>query len=61
MKFYERLDPTERKRLVLSAVAFDASMEGMSEATEDCLMELRALDRGELSVTLSESTDQKSK
>lgn len=60
MKFYERLDPTERKKLVLNAVAVDAAMEGMSEATEDCLRELRALDRGELSVTLLESAGQKS-
>lgn len=59
MKFYERLDPVERRKLVLGAVAFSSAMEGMDGATEECLSELRDLERGEVAVTLSEPADQK--
>lgn len=45
MKYYERLAPHERKKLVLGAVAFSSAMEGMSESRDRCLAELRALER----------------
>lgn len=45
MKYYERLTPDERKKLVLGAVAFSSAMEGMSESRDRCLAELRALER----------------
>ncbi|MDK9719838.1 MAG: hypothetical protein OEL53_01495 [Rhodospirillales bacterium] len=44
MKYYERLNPLERKRLVLCAAAFDAAMEGMDGAKASCLKALRDLD-----------------
>lgn len=59
MKYYERLDPVERKKLVLRAVAVDSYMEGMDNAQEACLKELRELDRGEISSTISEPVGQK--
>ncbi len=55
MKFYERLDPIERRKLVLNAVAISSVMEGMDESKKECLEELRAIERGEV------STDQKNK
>ncbi len=45
MRYYENLDPVERRRLVLGAVAFSSAMEGMSEARDSCLKELRELER----------------
>lgn len=59
MKFYERLDLVERKKLVLGAVAFDAAMEGMDESKEECLEELRAIERGEISANLAAGVDRK--
>lgn len=47
MKYYENLDPLERKKLVLRAVAVDSYMEGMDQSVEDCLTELRDLDTSE--------------
>lgn len=47
MKYYENLDPIERKKLVLRAVAVDSYMEGMSQSVEDCLNQLRELEAGE--------------
>lgn len=45
MKYYENLDPLERKKLVLRAVAFSSAMEGMQQSRQECLEELRALER----------------
>ncbi len=59
MKFYENLNPVERKKIVLRAVEVDSYMEGMTVAREECAQELRKLDRGEVSSTLLEPTAQK--
>jgi hypothetical protein len=45
MKFYENLDPVERKKMVLRAVAFSSAMEGMSQAKQECIENLAALER----------------
>jgi hypothetical protein len=44
MKFYERLNLVERKKMVLNAVASSSVMEGMLEAKIDCLKELERLE-----------------
>ncbi|MBF0246905.1 MAG: hypothetical protein HQL36_02360 [Alphaproteobacteria bacterium] len=59
MKFYERLDPLERKKLVLRAVAVDSYMEGMGQSVRDCLEELRKLETAEASATASAPVPQK--
>lgn len=58
MKFYERLNPVERKKLVLGAAAFDAAMEGMSVAKADCVEALRAIEREQMAATTVRSGDQ---
>lgn len=45
MKYFERLNPLERKKLVLGAVAFSSAMEGMDASRDQCLEELRTLER----------------
>lgn len=59
MKFYKRLDPLERKKLVLRTVAFSSAMEGMSVAKNECLKELRKLERKKASTTLLRPAVQK--
>jgi len=53
MKYFERLDPLERKKLVLRAVAVDLYMEGMDQSVQDCVEELRKLNRHETKTTTS--------
>ena len=53
MKYYENLDPIERKKLVLRAVAVDSYMEGMDQSVADCLEELRKLENHEGTATVS--------
>lgn len=45
MKFYENLDPVERKKLILRAVATCSYFEGMDEGVKQCLGNLAALER----------------
>ncbi len=59
MKFYENLSPSERKKLVLRAVAVDSYMEGMISAQEECLEMLREVEREDKSANLAEPTDRK--
>lgn len=59
MKFYERLDPVERKKLVLNAVASSSVMEGMSQSKAECLKELRVLERRKVATTTVVSAGQK--
>ena len=47
MMYFERLSPGERKRVVLGAVAFSSAMEGMSATRDQCVEQLRALEREE--------------
>jgi hypothetical protein len=54
MKFYERLDSEERHALVLDAVAASSSMEGLKASRDDCLKELRTLERRHVTATVSE-------
>ncbi|MBF0093527.1 MAG: hypothetical protein HQL33_10005 [Alphaproteobacteria bacterium] len=58
MKYFERLSVDERKRIILSAVAFSSAMEGMSDSRDRCLEELRALDREKTTDILTTPTDQ---
>lgn len=58
MKYYERLSPIERKKLVLGAVAFSTAMEGMTVARDTCLDELRALEREQARTVLKQQDDQ---
>lgn len=58
MRYYENLDPLERRRLVLGAVAFSSAMEGMTEARDACLKELRELDRQKAEAALKQATCQ---
>jgi len=57
MRYYENLSPEDRRRVVLRAVAFSSSMEGMSEARDACLKELRELDRNKAEAAPTKSTD----
>ena len=50
MKYYENLDPVERKKLVLRMVAFSSALEGMSQSKQECLEELRDLEQQQVSV-----------
>lgn len=59
MKYYENLDPIERKKLVLRTVAFSSAMEGMSQAKQECLDELRALERKNTTVATRQPVVQK--
>ena len=59
MKYYENLDPIERKKLVLRAVAVDSYMEGMDQSVTDCLEELRKLENQESNATVSAREPQK--
>lgn len=45
MRYYEKLSPADRQRVVLSAVAFSSAMEGMDDSRDACLEALRALER----------------
>jgi len=45
MKFYENLDPVERKKLILRAVATSSYLEGMDASVKACLENLAALER----------------
>jgi hypothetical protein len=47
MRYYENLSPTERRRVVLRAVAFSSAMEGMTASRDECLEELRGIERGQ--------------
>jgi hypothetical protein len=58
MRYYENLDPVERRRLVLGAVAFSLAMEGMSEARDACLKELRELEREQAEAALKAPSGQ---
>ena len=59
MKYYENLDPLERKKLVLRTVAFSSAMEGMSQAKQECLNELRALERNKTTAAIQQPVAQK--
>lgn len=60
MKFYERLNPIKRKKLVLNTVASSAVMEGMGASKAECLEELRKLERAEVKPTAPAPTGRKS-
>ncbi len=59
MKYYERLSPVNRRRMVLRAVEVDSNMEGMDTAREECVKELRDLDRQEVSSMIVDPIGQK--
>lgn len=44
MKFYANLDPVERKKLILRAVATCSYFEGVDEGVKKCLENLAALE-----------------
>lgn len=57
MRFYERLSPVDRRRVVLKAVAFSSAMEGTTTTRDNCLAELRSLEREEAAKVLTEQAD----
>lgn len=54
MRFYEQLSPVDRRRVVLKAVAFSSAMEGMTTTRDNCLAELRSLEREQTDKVLTE-------
>lgn len=58
MKYFERLTPEERRKVVLGAVAFSSAMEGMNESRDRCLEELRALERRKTASVLTSPSGQ---
>lgn len=57
MRFYEKLSPVDRRRVVLKAVAFSSAMEGMTTTRDNCLAELRSLERDQATRVLTEQAD----
>ncbi|MBI9073759.1 MAG: hypothetical protein JEZ02_00010 [Desulfatibacillum sp.] len=43
MKFYKKMDSTERDILILKAVQGSVALEGMSKAAEECRIEISRL------------------
>ena len=59
MKYFENLDPLERTKMELRAVAVDSYMEGMDTAKNECLKQLRELENTPVLSTILGPADQK--
>jgi hypothetical protein len=58
MRYFEKLPLEERRRLVLGAVAFSSALEGMMRSRDECLAELKKIDRSPTPGYLTESDGQ---
>ena len=55
MRFFEEMDPLDRKIMLLKAVRHSVAMEGMKETTRDFTKEISNLERKASKTTLRES------
>lgn len=57
MKFYEQMNPVDRKIMLLKAVSHDAAMEGMVEESAKCLVEAIELQKMKFQIPNCEGAD----
>lgn len=51
MKFYEQMNPVDRKIMLLKAVRYSVAMEGMKETSEKIVREIAELEHKKMKTT----------